>query len=291
MTFRSLLFVPGNNPKFIEKAKGLSSDIICLDLEDSVALNDKQAAREIIRETLRNRKDFRTSNLFVRVNSWSSFLFSDLRVIVNKGIDGIVIPKVNSKEEITYIAHIIADLEERRGIDQKHIKLIPSIESSESIRKTYEISISSNRVCAIVFGIFDYLFSMGQDYEKGNTYQGIYARAKVPAEAKAAGVESIDGIWQDIKDLEGLKKDAEFGKSLGYSGKSIIHPTHLDIVNRTFSPSENQIAWAEMVKEALKDAIENGKGKAAVKLDGRMIDAVHYKQARLLLDRVNKEKK
>jgi citrate lyase subunit beta/citryl-CoA lyase len=288
MVYRSLLFVPSNNKRFIEKAKGLRPDIICLDLEDSVGAKDKQTAREMIKESLFERSQFSTNNLFVRINSVDSELaLHDLKEIVQKGIDGIVIPKVNSHEEINHIAHILSILEERRGIKLNQVKIIPSIESVEAVNNASSISKSNKRICDIVFGIFDFLYSMGLDYDQENSELGLFARSKIAIDAKASGIEAIDGIWQDVNNIEGLRKDTKLAKSLGYSGKSIIHPTHIDVVNSIFIPSEAQIKWAKIVKESLENAIERGEGKAAVKLDGKMIDAVHYKQAKALLDLVN----
>jgi citrate lyase subunit beta/citryl-CoA lyase len=114
----------------------------------------------------------------------------------------------------------------------------------------------------------------------------MYARAKVPVDARAAGVESFDGIWQKVDDTEGLIRDAIIAKKLGYSGKSIIHPAQIEPVHKVFVPTESQINWATKVVKALQEPMEKGQGLGAIKLEGKMIDAVHYKQAKAILDYV-----
>ena len=203
--FRRLVFVPGNNPRFLEKAKLLSGDIVCLDLEDSVPDKEKQTARTLIAKKLKERKDFKTS-VFVRTNSpQSGKVPNDLEKIVQKGLDGIVIPKVDSAKELKKIEKIISNLEKKRKL--KKIRLIPSIESALGVINCYEIASSSKRIDAIVFGIFDLLNDMQIEYTKGNPTGGKYSRYKVPVAAAAAGVPAIDGIWQEIKDEKGLEKD------------------------------------------------------------------------------------
>ena len=285
MLARSLIFVPGNNKRFIEKAKELKADIICFDLEDSVPLNEKDAARKIIGEALAQRTEFK-STLYVRINSLDSGLSSlDLTEVIKNGIDGIVVPKVNDQNEVKSIGYELAALEDSRKMIKDSIKLIPSIESAKGIVNAYSIATSSQRVNAMVFGIFDFLFDMGLDYvENDDMEKYMYARAKVPVDARAAGVEAIDGIWQKVNDTEGLIKDATLARRLGYSGKSLIHPSQIEPVHRVFVPSENQIKWARKVVDALQQAMEKGQGLGAVKLEGKMIDAVHYKQAKSILD-------
>ena len=156
--FRSLVFVPGNNPRFLAKAKSLAADIVCFDLEDSVPDKEKKKARVLIKNTLKRRSKY-SSDVFVRTNSPESGLVSaDLKEIVQKGIDGIVIPKVNSVKELKKIEKIISSLEKKRKI--KGIRLMPSIESALGVMNCYEIASSSKRIDALVFGIFDLLNDM-----------------------------------------------------------------------------------------------------------------------------------
>ena len=278
--FRSLVFVPGNNSRFLEKAKSLSADIVCFDLEDSVPDKEKKNARTLIKSALKKRNQY-SSSVFARTNSPdSNKIEADLKEIIQKGIDGIVIPKVNSAKEIKKIEKTISSLEKKRKI--RGIRLIPSIESALGIINCYEIASASKRIDAIVFGIFDLLNDIGIEYTKGNPPGAKYSRYKVPVAATAAGVYAIDGIWQDIKDTSGLKKDCEVGKSLGYVGKSVIYPDQIRTVHKIFHPNKTEISWAKKVCNVYKKSTKKGKG--AVVVDGKMIDEVHYKRAKALLE-------
>jgi len=282
--FRSLVFVPGNNPRFLEKAKSLPADIVCFDLEDSVPDKEKKKARVLIKNILKQRSKYSLGGpdgVFVRTNSPESGLVeADLIEIVQKGIDGIVIPKVNSAKELKKIEKTISSLEKKRKI--KGIRLIPSIESALGVVNCYEIVSSSKRIEAVVFGIFDLLNDMGIEYTKGNPRGAKYSRYKVPVAATAAGVAAIDGIWQDLKDKNGFTEDCQVGKSLGYVGKSVIHPDQIKTVHKIFHPSKPEIAWAKKVCSVYKKSTKKGKGATVV--DGKMIDEVHYKRAKALLE-------
>lgn len=280
--FRSLIFVPGNNPRFLEKAKSLKSDIVCFDLEDSVPDSEKANARQLIKSALKSRSSY-ISSIFVRTNSpISGKIPDDLKEVIQKGLDGIVIPKVSNISEMKKIEKNISQLEKTRKL--KHIQVIPSIESAEGVVNTYSIASSSKRVCAVVFGVFDLLNDLGIEYSK-DPEGGKYSRAKIPVDARAAGVASIDAIWQDLKDVKGLERDCKIGKSLGYTGKSIIHPDQIDITHKLFYPSKTEISWAEKVCKMYTESVKKGKGATTV--EGKMIDEVHYKQAKALLDLVN----
>ncbi len=276
--FRSLIFVPGNNPRFLEKAKSLQADIVCLDLEDSVPDNEKAAARRLIRDALKERGSFESS-IFVRTNSpLSGKIPSDLKEIVQKGIDGIVIPKVNGTNELEEIEKILSPLEKSRKI--KPIQLIPSIESAKGVVNTYSIASHSRRVSAVVFGVFDLLNDIGVEYTK-NSEGEKHSRSKIPVDARAAGVVAIDAIWQDLKDTKGFERDCRLGKSLGYGGKSIIHPDQIPIAHKLFHPSKSQISWAQKVCTEYEKSAKKGRGATTV--HGKMVDEVHYKQAKALL--------
>ena len=277
--FRSLIFVPGNNPRFLEKAKKIQADIVCFDLEDSVPDNEKTSARKLIKNALKSRSEY-SSSIFVRTNSpLSGKISSDLKEIIQKGIDGIVIPKVNNISELKKIQKILSGLEKSKKL--KPIQIIPSIESAEGVVNSYQIASFGKRVTAIVFGIFDLLNDLGVEYTKDSP-GGKYSRYKIPVDATAAGISAIDGIWQDLNDLKGLQKDCNFGKSLGYTGKSVIHPDQISMVHKSFHPNKTEISWAQKVCTVYLESTKKGKGATTV--DGKMIDEVHYKQAKALLD-------
>ena len=308
MMFRTLLFIPGNNKRFLEKSRLLYPDILCLDLEDSVPISEKSIAREMIIQSLStnnhslNRINFNINNkidnannkhkdlpqLFVRINSFESGLYEqDLESVICDRLDGIVIPKVNSDSELEKITEIIETLEKKRNV-QKIIRLIPSIESSQGVVNSYHIAKYNSRICSLLFGVFDYLYDMKLDYEnEGLEYS--YARAKIPVDARAAGIPALDSIWQKVDDLDGLQRDAKTAKKLGYAGKSIIHPKHIEPVHNVFVPSQNEIEWAKKVISTLNEIQQHGDKRGAFKVDGKMIDAVHFKQAKLILDFITKD--
>jgi citrate lyase subunit beta / citryl-CoA lyase len=308
MMFRTLLFIPGNNKRFLEKSRLLYPDILCFDLEDSVPLSEKSKARDMITQSLSNNnpslnrininidnkidntnnKHQDLSQLFVRINSFESGLYEqDLESVICESLDGIVIPKVNSDSELEKITEIIETLEKKRNL-QKTTKLIPSIESSQGVVNSYPIAKYNSRICSLLFGVFDYLYDMKLDYEnEGLEYS--YARAKIPVDARAAGIPALDSIWQKVDDLDGLQRDAKTAKKLGYAGKSIIHPKHIAPVHNVFVPSQNEIEWAKKVISTLNEIQQNGDKRGAFKVDGKMIDAVHFKQAKLILDFITKD--
>ena len=281
--FRSLIFVPGNSTRFVEKAKTLTADIICFDLEDSVPDNKKDAARRIIAETLMTRRQEYCSPVYVRTNSPGSGLIpTDLKAVLQKGVDGIVVPKVSDVHEIVEIKKRVVILETERATGK--IALMPSIETARGVVNAYLIANADERISALVFGVFDFLYDMRLDYDEHDPVGHSYARAKVPVDARAAGVHAIDAIWQKIDDLNGLIRDATMAKRLGYSGKSIIHPSQIDPVHKVFRPSKSEIEWAKKVVQMFGDAMKKGTGRGAIRLEGKMIDAVHYKQAKAILD-------
>ena len=159
---RSFLFVPGNNKRFIDKAKSLNVDIICLDLEDSVISDGKESSRQVIIETLKSRSEFR-GEVYVRINSFdSNNMQGDLEAVVQKGVDGIVIPKVNDSNEVIELSKRLSVLECERSIKEGVIEIIPSIESAKGVVNAYEIARASPRVSAIIFGVFESNFTYSE---------------------------------------------------------------------------------------------------------------------------------
>jgi len=237
----------------------------------------------LIKKALTQRNQYSPS-VYVRTNSpVSGKIPADLDEIVQKGIDGIVIPKVNNVRELKKIEKTLDNLEKKRKL--RPIELIPSIESAEGVVNSNEISSFSKRVSALIFGVFDFLNDMGIEYTK-QPEGAKYARAKIPVDATAAGIVAIDAIWQDLNDENGLKNDCIIGKKLGYTGKSIIHPDQIQITHKIFHPNKTEIVWAEKVCTAYLKSSKKGKGATVV--DGKMIDEVHYKRAKSLLDLVQK---
>jgi len=281
--FRSLLFIPGNNERFLQKSIKLHADILCFDLEDSVPSSEKEAARNLVASFLTTKQGVNDSFIYVRINSFDSGLVDgDLERIVMKGLDGIVLPKIGNSEEVTQIIQKIDAIVSKRKLSSD-IKIIPSIETSRGVVNANSIASSHKNVTALVFGVFDYLYDMNVDVEYDDFMSYNYARSKIPVDARAAGIEAFDGIWQNVKDIDGLIKDAAIAKKLGYSGKTLIHPSHINPVHDIFRPTKKQIEWAKKVLAALQDTFENGNARGAKLLEGKMIDAVHYKQAKAVI--------
>lgn len=259
---------------------------MCLDLEDSVPSEQKDQARQMIRQALRDRESYAANAVYVRTNSPASGLVPfDLKAVVRRGVDGIVIPKLNNTSEIKKIIKILEDLERQRGLPP--IGIMPSIESAEGVVQAYAIASSGgssrhySRIDCLVFGVFDLLADMGIEYT-AQSDAAKYARARVALDARAAGVPAIDGIWQDLTDAKGMERDCLLGRSLGYTGKSVIHPDQIDVVHRLFRPTTLEIAWAQKVVHAYEESVQRGRGATTV--EGRMIDEVHYKQAVAVLE-------
>ncbi|MBA3750741.1 MAG: CoA ester lyase [Nitrosopumilus sp.] len=293
---RSLIFIPGNNHRFLEKSKTIDSDIICFDLEDSVPLEEKETARNLVSKTIKEINKMgqyvKKTLISVRINAPDSALaMEDLKKIIVEGIDVIVVPKIETRDQIIKISNLMKTLEKENNIQNNFIKLIPSIESALGVVNAYSIAKADQRISSLVFGIFDFLHDMKIDNNDDEILTGyMYARAKVPVDARAAGVDSIDSIWQSVDDKDGLEKDLKFGKKLGYTGKCIIHPSQINSTHRVYNPSEQDIDWAKKVISALdrsKNETITTTKTGAINLEGKMIDAVHYKQAKRILESAN----
>ncbi len=238
----------------------------------------------MIQQALKERDQYSPNTaVYARTNSPDSGLVpDDLNAIIRKGIDGVVIPKLDNTTQLYKIIKIIEDLEQQRRLES--VGIIPSIESAQGVVNTYEIASSGgkhSRIDCIIFGVFDLLADMGIEYSACSD-AARYARARVALDARAARVNSIDGIWQDLNDQKGLEQDCLLGKSLGYAGKSVIHPDQIDMVHNMFHPSASEISWAKKVVSIYPQSTQQGRG--AITINGKMVDEVHYKQAKAVLD-------
>lgn len=285
--FRSLLFIPGNNDRFLKKSTSLHPDILCYDLEDSVPSNEKEGARRLVGAQLASQEENKLSPIYVRINSVDSGMIdSDLESILGNKLDGIVLPKIGNSKEVMQVIDKIHIIASKRKLASR-IQIIPSIETASGVVNANSIAAAHEDVVALVFGVFDYLYDMDIDSEYDDSISYNYARSKIPVDAKAAGIDALDGIWQKVSDLDGLAMDAKVAKNLGYSGKTLIHPSHINPVHDIFQPTKKQIEWAKKVLASLQDSVEKGNPKGAILLDGKMIDAVHYKQAKAVLKAAN----
>jgi citrate lyase beta subunit len=276
---RALLYTPGDDLLKIRKAANLDVDCVCLDMEDGVAPNRKVEARRIIIEAL-NSLDFGNSERLVRINSIGSGLESDdLAILTNTKPDAVVIPKIEYGAQIRWVSAIISDYENRLGWPKHSIPLLVGVETALGIINLSQIASADPRLEAIIFGAEDFAGDIGATRtEEG--WEIFYARSAVITHASAFGLQAIDIVHIDYKDVEGLRKEALVGAHMAFAGKQIIHPTQIDPVQEAFTPSDEAIAHARRVKEAF-DQQEVGIG--AFGLDGNMIDAPIVKAAERVL--------
>jgi len=278
---RSLLFVPGNRKDMLEKAvTRASSDALVADMEDSVPDAEKAAARETIAEMLPSLIS-NGHKIVVRVNALDTgILEEDMYAAISKYTYAVNVGKVENRWDVAQVDTIMSKIEGAKGIEVGTVRLVLFIESAMAIINAYELCSASPRIVAVAFGAEDYTVDMGiERTEEGS--EVLLPRATVAMAAKAAGVIALDPVYANFKDIDGFKKDAELGKSLGYKGKFAIHPSQIEHINDVYSPSEEDIEYARTVVAAFKDAESQGRG--AVALDGKMIDVPVVKRAESLL--------
>jgi len=264
--------------RMIQKIPTLTADAVVLDLEDSIAMADKDTARIFIRDSLETAGSG-SAEVYVRVNGFTTgFTAQDCEFIVQKGLAGIVLPKVESKNEVLQAERILNKLEKKRKI--KRLPLIPCLETAKGITNAYAIAAASKRSIALGFGAVDYTRDMGSSLSKEGT-ELFVARSLTAIAARAAGVQALDTVFIDLADKEGLVKDSQSARQLGFKGKFLIHPNQIGPVNQAFSPSTKEIEYAKEIVQAYKEAVAKGAGAASLK--GRMIDAPVYQQAQELL--------
>lgn len=286
---RSLIFVPGNRPNMLERALSFNADIIMVDLEDSVPPAEKVNARHLAREWApRLRSAGR--RVMVRVNSLDTGLTRDeLAAVVGPELHGISIGKVESTWDLQEVDRILTPLENSSGLEPGGIKVVPWIENARAVMNVQSIAAASHRIIAIAFGAEDYTNDMG--VQRTDNGDEVYVpRATVAIAARAAGIASLDSPYVAFRNPEGLRQDAQVARQLGYSGKFAIHPSQIDIINETFSPREEDVAYARQVVEAWEQAEASGRG--SLDLDGKMVDVPVVKRAQNLLalvDAINEQ--
>jgi citrate lyase beta subunit len=269
----------------MQKAAGLGVDSVCLDLEDSVAPNRKEEARGLVARALRE-LDFGRSERLVRVNAVGSGLeVEDLEAVLAAKPDGIVLPKVTKADELHVISAKLQLVERAQDLEKNSIVLIVQIEGAMGLINLKEIAGADLRLDALIFGAEDYANDVGA-IRTPEGEEVLYARSAVVAHAAAFGLQAIDMLWVDFKDRVGLERLAAQGAHLGYSGMQIIHPDQIEPVQRTFTPSEKDVAAARRVVEAYEQHAKEGRGAFA--LDGKMVDMPIVKAARRVLARAVK---
>ena len=277
---RSLIFVPGNRANMLERALGFGADIVMVDLEDSVPPGEKAAACALAAEwTPRLRAAGR--RVMIRVNALDTGLTAtELAAVVSPHLAGISIGKGGSRWDLAQVDQLLAPLEAQAGMAPGSIRVIPWIETALAIVNVYEMARASQRIAGIAFGAEDYTNDMGivrSDFGA----ECYYARSAVAVAARAAGVAALDGPFVGFRNPEGLRQDAGAARQMGYAGKFAIHPAQIDLINETFSPQPDDVAYARRVVAAWDEAAAAGRG--SLSLDGRMVDVPVVKRAQNLL--------
>ena len=267
---RSMLFLPGNNPNMLINGNCLGADAVIFDLEDAVSPDEKDAARILVRNTMRY-MDFRGCEIIVRINSIDTpYWKKDIDAILPYTPGLILLPKTGSAADVLAADEYITQMEEKLGLTPGTVGLMPLIETALGVENAFAIASATKRVKALFLGAED----LTADLQCKRTKEGReieYARTRLVMAARAAGVDVYDTPFTDVNDDEGIEIDANLAKSLGFSGKASISPRHVEVINRVFSPTMAEIDYAYEVMEAITLAKQQGKG--AIALRGKMIDA------------------
>lgn len=270
---RSRLYLPGNEPKFYPNAGLHQPDGIILDLEDSVAPSEKDAAQLLVRNTLRS-IDFYGAERMVRINQVPQGL-DDLKFVIPHNVHVIIIPKCESRNDVQLVEEKVNELKKLHKI-KDDIFYMPIIESALGVEKAFEIASSSKNICSLAVGLEDYTADIGVPRTKDGK-ESFAARSKIVNAAKAAGVQAIDTVFSDVDDMEGLRESVIEAKQLGFEGKGCIHPRQIKIVHEALTPTESEIEKAKKIVAAFKDAKRKGLG--VVSIGSKMIDAPVVKRA------------
>lgn len=277
---RTSLYVNGTSPVNMIQAGFYEEDCLVYDMEDSVPLTEKDAARILIYNAVRYQRPL-GKYIVIRVNGiYSEFIGEDLEAAVRARPDAIRIPKVEYAREVREISEKIAAIEKQAGIEVGTTRIWCNIESFTGVINAREIALSDERVEAMALGAEDFTAGMGAVRTKTGM-EIFYARNAVLLACREAGIDALDAVFSDINDMEGLEEDAAFSRNMGFDGKTVIHPRQVDTVNACFAPGEKEIRQAIRVLEALEEGRRLGKG--AVTLDGSMLDKPMELRARAVL--------
>jgi len=267
---RSMLFLPGNNPNMLINGGCLGSDALIFDLEDAVSPNEKDAARILVRNTMRY-MDLRSVQTIVRINSIdTAYWRSDLDTVLPCKPNLILLPKTGAASDILAVDSYMTALEEKLGLESGCVGLMALIETAMGVENAFSIATASQRVKALFLGAED----LTADLQCKRTKEGReiqYARTRLVVAARAAGVDVYDTPFTDVNDDEGIWEDTQLAKALGFTGKASISPRHVEVINSVFSPTAEEIEYAYEVLDAI--ALAKAQGKGAIALRGKMIDA------------------
>lgn len=266
--YRTMLFVPGNNPKKIVGAEVYGADCIIYDLEDSVSVFEKDSARILVKYALRyNRPECRIG---IRINqSDTPYYKEDVECMVPLKPDFLRLPKAECAEDIINLDRLITKTEKEFGIPEGSVKIVASIENALGVVNSYKIASASKRMLAIGLGAEDFRTDMGMQRSE-SAEEILFARNLIALHAHAANIKAMDYVYSNFKNEEGFRADTILGKKLGYTGKSVVHPSQVSIVHEIYTPSEEEIDNAKAIFAAYEDALKCGSGVTS--LNGKMID-------------------
>ena len=287
LLLRSLMFVPGHQARMVQRALGVGEfapsdlDVAILDLEDGVPPAEKDRARAALADVLGTTSNGDGPARYVRINKERAARDADLVAVVRAGLKGIVAPKVDHPDEIAELSRELDEREDAAGLKRGVVRLVGSIESARGLLDARAIA-NNDRVIALLFGAEDFARDLALPTKReAEAAELLYARSAVVVAAVAANKSAIDGIWPDVTDRDGLRRAALQGRRLGFVGQSLIHPAQIDTVNEVFSPSAEEVSYAERVVRAFE--VAQTKGDGAIALDGKMLDQPIVERARRTL--------
>ncbi|MFN8515946.1 MAG: CoA ester lyase [Chloroflexia bacterium] len=293
---RSYLITPASNPAMIAKAARSEADAICIDLEDAVAPNEKEASRANVIQALRE-LDFGDRLRLYRINGLDTPLaYRDLIEVVESAgdhLDLVIVPKVNRPEDVTFVDMLLTQIEARQGFQPGRIGIEAQIETALGNVNADRIAAASPRLAGLIFGMGDYaaslrmpLDSIGEADENDRLYPGHrwgYVMSRILTAARAFGLRAIDGPYASFRDLEGFQRACDVARVLGFDAKWCIHPGQVAATNRAFAPPPDQVAWAKTVLAEYDRATQAGRG--AITVAGRMVDAASLRMAQAIVER------
>lgn len=266
---RTMLFVPGNNPGMLRDAHIYGSDSIMIDLEDSVSINEKDAARMLVYHVLSS-IDYGSIEVIVRVNALNTpYGRDDYEAIVRAKPDAIRMPKTETAQDVVEADWVISEIEQKAGIEQGTVKIFAAVESAKGVLNAQQIATASSRMIGIALGAEDFVSDLKTNRSKDGI-ELLTARNLILFAARAAGIDAVDTVYSDINDEEGFINEVKLIKQLGFDGKSIINPRQIEAVNRVFTPSREEIIKSVKIIEASREAEAKGSGVAS--MNGKMID-------------------
>jgi citrate lyase subunit beta/citryl-CoA lyase len=282
---RSVLFVPGGHPRRIEKAPSTGADALVLDLEDSVAPDEKDRARELVAAALREGRAG-GAEAAVRINAPGTAHFAaDLEAAVIAGADAIMLPKAQAAEVLAEVSGRIDELESERGPGAS-VRLLALVETPPGVVRLASLADAAGRIDALCFGHADFAREMGLAEADASGGVIFHARCALAIAARAAGVSAIDCVFLDVRDERAFREDAACGQRLGFEGKLCIHPTQVRIANEVYTPTAERVEYARRVVEGWDRALAEGSG--VFSLAGRMIDAPLVALERRVLERARR---